>query len=94
VDEHQSNRPGPDDGNGVANFNAGLVQPAQNAGQRLNHGRFLETYVRGNGEHVDIHDPSRDSDVFCISTVIKQQIFAEIFLVTRAVKAGLARRGI
>src|SRR5262249_15293662 len=36
----------------------------------------------------------RDANVFCISSVVEEEVFAKILLVARAVKTGLAGRGV
>ncbi len=35
-----------DDGDRVADFHAGFMQPAQNAGQRLSHGGIFKAHIR------------------------------------------------
>ena len=72
----------------------GLVQSTQHASQRLGHGGVFETHVRRNYQHVGFNDPPRHADVFRISSVVEQKIFAQVFLVFRAVEAHLARRGV
>ncbi len=44
--KHQANRAAADDGDRVADLDAGFVQAAQNAGQRLGHGRVFEAHIR------------------------------------------------
>ena len=90
--EHQPDRAGADDGNRVADLHLGFVQTAQHAGQRLDHGSFFEAHVLGDGQHVGFNDAARDANVFGISAVVEQQIFAKIFLVLGAVEACAAGR--
>src|SRR6266446_2041084 len=92
VDEHQTNRPSANHGHRVTNLYSALVQTAQHAGQRLDHGRFLKTDVRRNGEHVEVNDAPWNADVLGIGTVVEEKIFAEIFLMTRTIEAHLAGR--
>ena len=81
VHEHQADRPAADDGDGIADFNAGLVQSTQHAGQRFDHGSFFKAYVRRNHQRVQVNNPPRNADVLGISAVVEQQVFAQIFLV-------------
>src|ERR1700693_2997046 len=94
LNEHQSDGAATDDGDGVADLDAGFVQAAQDASERLGHGRVFETDVLRDDEHVRFHDAPRDADVFGVGSVIEEQVFAEIFLVFRAVEAHLARGGV
>ena len=92
--KHQSDRPAANHRNGVADFNLGLMQSTQHAGQRLNHGRFFVADVLGNRQHVQLNDALGNANVFRISAVVEEQVFAKIFLVFGTVEAGLAGRGI
>src|SRR5215469_15677096 len=80
VYEHKADGPGPDDCDRVADFHTGFMQAAQHARQRLHHRRFLETYVSGDGQHVDVNNAARDTNVFGISTVVEEEVLTEIFL--------------
>ncbi len=92
--EHQPDRPGADDGHRVADLHLGFVQPAQHAGQRLDHRGFFEAHVLRNGQHVGFNDAARNANVFGVSAVVEQQVFAEIFLVLGAVETHAAGRGV
>ena len=70
------------------------MQPAQYAGQGFDHGRFFVGDISGNGEHVGFNNAARNANVFGVSAVIEQQVFAEIFLMFGAVEAHLAGRRI
>ena len=94
LDEHQTDGAAADDGDGVSDFYSGFVQTAQHAGQRLSHGRVFETDVGRNDQHVGFDDAPGYANVFRVSSVVEEQVFAEIFLMFRAIKAHLARRGI
>ena len=48
--------------------------------------------MTGDRQHVGLDDAARDVNVFGVGSVIEQQVFAEIFLVLRAVEAHAARR--
>ena len=94
LDKHQSDGAAADDGDGVADFHSSFVEAAEHAGQRLSHGRVFKADVGRNDEHVGFDDAPRDADVFSVSSVVEEQIFAEIFLMLGAVETHLARRGI
>ena len=92
--KHQPDRPATKDRDCVADFHPGLVQPSQDASQRLGHRGIFETHIRRNYQHVGVNDPPRHADIFRIRSVVEQEIFAKIFLVFRAIEAHLARRGV
>ena len=48
------------------------MDAAQNAGQRLDHGRIFERHVIGNFEHVLLDDSRGNSNVFGVGAVIEQ----------------------
>ena len=78
--KHQSDGTASNDGNRVANLDTCLVKTTKHAGQGLNHRRFLVADVRRDRQHVDLDDAPRNSNVFRISPVVEQQVFAKIGL--------------
>ena len=90
--KHQADGPAADDGDGVADFDSGLVQSAQHASQRLDHGGFFVGNVGGNRQHVGFNNAARNANVLGVGAVVEQQVFAEIFLMLGAVEAHLAGR--
>ena len=94
LNEHEADGAAADDGNGVADFDSGFVQAAENAGQRLGHRRILKADVGRDDQHVGFNDAAGDADVFGVGSVVEEQIFAEIFLVLGAVEAHLAGGGV
>ena len=46
------------------------------------------------GQHVGVDDAAGNANVFGVSAVVEEQIFAEIFLMLGAVEAGAAGRGV
>ena len=48
--------------------------------------------MRRYGQHVDINDAARHANVLGIGAVVKEQVFAKIFLMARAEETGLTRR--
>src|SRR5579864_1687125 len=92
--KHQANRPATDHGHSVADLDSGLVESTQHAGQRLDHGCFFKTHMRWNDQSVQINNATRNTNIFGVSAVVEQQVFAKIFLVARAIEAGLAGSGI
>src|SRR6185369_2709965 len=81
-------------GDRVADLETGFVETAQDAGQGLDHRRFLIGHVRRNGEHVGFNDTLGDANVFGVGSVVEEEIFAKIFLVLRAVEAHSAWCGV
>ncbi len=92
--KHQPDWPAADDGDGVADFDAGFMQSAQHAGQGLDHGRLFVAHIRRHGQHVGFNDAARDLDVLGVGAVVEQQILAQVLLMLGAVVAHLAGRGI
>ena len=80
LDEHQADGAAAEDGDGVADFDAGFMQAAQDAGQRFGHGRVFEADVGGNDQHVGFNDAARHANVLGVRAVVEEEIFAEIFL--------------
>ena len=75
-------------------LNARFVNAAQNAGQRLGHGRIHKRDAFGNFEHVLANDSAGNANVFGIRAIVEEQIFAEIRLALAAEEARVARRRI
>jgi hypothetical protein len=71
-----------------------MVQAAKDAGQRLGHRSLFDTDAWRDNQHVGIDDAARNPNVFGVSAVVEQEIFAEVLLMFGAVEAHLARRGI
>jgi hypothetical protein len=94
LNEHQTDGAAAEDSDSVADFDASLMQSAQDAGQRLGHGGIFEAYFFRDDQHVGLNDAARNADVFGVGSVVEQQIFAEIFLMLRAIEAHLAGCGI
>src|SRR5581483_3185962 len=91
LDKHQSDRSGADHRDGVADLGVRFFQAADDAGQRLDDGRFLHGHLRRNHQHVLLDDAARNLDELGVGAVVEQQVFAEVFLVARAVEAHAAR---
>ena len=94
LNEHQSDGAAAENGDGVADLDTGLVQAAEDAGQRLGHGGVFHADVGRDDQHVGFNDAARNANVFGVSTVVEEQIFAEVFLMLGAVEAHLAGRGV
>ena len=92
--EHQTDGTAADDGYRIADLNAGFMQSAEDAGQRLGHGGVFEADVGRNHQHVGFDDATRHADIFGIGTIVEEQILAEIFLMLGAVEAHLTGGGI
>src|SRR5262249_19637960 len=88
--EHEPDGPSSDYSHGVADLHSRLMQSAKHASQGLNHRSFLTTHMSRYGQHVDISGSARDADVFCISSVVDEAVFAKMLVVGRAVKTALA----
>src|SRR5215471_18282826 len=94
VHKHKAYRPAANDGNSIANLHSRLMQSPQYASKGLNHRCFFEAYMWRNHQGVQINDAARNTNVLGVSSVVEQEVFAEVFLVTRTVEAGLAWRGV
>src|ERR1700685_3863209 len=94
LNEHEADGSAADDRNRVADFHLGLVESAQHAGQRLGHCGIFVTHVGRNDQHVGFDNALGNANVFGVGPVVKQQIFAKIFLMLGAIETHLAGRGI
>src|SRR5882724_2587274 len=92
LQEHQTDGAAADHSNVVADLDPGLLQATQHTRQRLGHGSRFKAHPLRDGEHVQLDDAFGDLDVFGVSTVVEQQVFAKIFLMLGAIEAGLAGR--
>ena len=66
------------------------MNAAQNASQRLGHGRIHERNAFRNFEHILPNDSAGNANVFGVSSVVEEKIFAEIRLALAAEEAGVA----
>ena len=94
LNEHEADGASAEDGDGVADLDAGFVQSAQHAGQRLGHGRVFDADVGRNDQHVGFNDAAGHANVFGVGTVVEEEIFAEVLLMLGAVEAHLAGGGV
>src|SRR5579862_213034 len=94
LNEHEADGTAAENGDGVADFDSGFVQAAQDASQGLGHGGVFHADVGRDDQHVGFNDAARHANVFGVSTVVEEQIFAEVFLMLGAVEAHLARGGV
>src|SRR5438270_854960 len=78
----------------VAGANFHLVNAAQHASERLNEGSTAIIDGVRHLQHIFHHDASGDTHVLGVRAIVKEKVFAKIFLGTTAVKAAQARRGI
>ena len=92
--EHEADGSAAENGDGIANLHAGFVQASKDAGQRFGHRSLFDTDVRRNDQHVGFDDAARNANVFGVSSVVEEEIFAEILLMFGAVEAHLARGGV
>ena len=94
LNEHQPDRPAAEDGDRVADLNSRFVQAAKHACEGLSHRSIFKADVRRNDQHIRFNNAARHTNVLRIGAVVEQKIFAEVFLVLRAVEAHLAGRGV
>ena len=83
--QHEANRPGPDDGDGLARLHLGPLDAVQAAGQRLHHRGDLGGETERDGEEVVLGDPSRDEEQLGVGAVQERaEVFAEGLLAAPA----------
>ena len=79
--KHQPNRPKPHHGDRIARPQPGFLQTAQHAGQRLDQSRVLVAKFRsGSRKYSCRRFALRNANVFGVSAVVEQQVFAKIVL--------------
>ncbi len=94
VQNHQSQRPAPDDGNKIAPARLGILESMHRAGQRLGKRRVFQRHILRHANRVHGHDALGNADELCVRAVVEEQIVAEILLAAQAEIAFAARRGI
>ena len=90
--EHQSDGTSADNYHRVPDLNPGLVEAAQHTRQRFGHRGIFKAHIGRNHQHVGFDDALGDANVFGVSAVVEQQVFAEVFLMLGAIEAHLAGR--
>ena len=91
VHEHESDRTCPDHHHGVASLRSTLLQPTYNARQRFGQCGMLQRNFIRHKQSVLFHDPCRNSNKFCIGSVVEQKVLAQILLPMSTKKTSIAR---
>ncbi len=94
ANELEADGPAADQHGGVAGLNAGFLDAAQNAGQRLDHGGVEKGDVIGNLQQVLADDAPRDAHVLGVGAVVEEQVLAEIAAILAAKQADAAGSGV
>ncbi len=94
LDEHESDGAAAENRDRVADLHSGFMQAAQHAGQWLGHSCVFEADAGRDDQHVGFNDALGNANVFGVSAIVEEEIFAKIFLMLGAVETHLAGRGI
>lgn len=94
VDEKEADGAGAEDDGGLAGVGVRFFKTTDHAGEGFGEGGVLEGDVVGDEEGVFFDDAGGDADVLGVSTVVEEEIVAEVLLVVEAEEAGVAGGGV